>query len=279
MAGLYKVYQDGRTHFQIGDNTNLFDFTYVTNVALAHLLAADKLVPPPPLLSQAELAEKENYPDHEAYPLTPTEEVIISSPLRPIEVTTGSHRIPTSEARPLGPYVTLPHNAERISTAFYSPASNSTRPILRSRFDSLNEDAIARTKATNNGLSPLQVAGQAFFITNGEPCYFWDFANAVWHHLDEHSPETRRNKRSLVVLSKTVGMAAATGAELFSWLKGEKEPTFSRFKVAFSCANRWHNIEKARRVLGYEPEVGLDEGVKRMVEDVSIIPRFLASMS
>jgi hypothetical protein len=48
-----------------------------------------------------------------------------------------------------------------------------------------------------------------------------------------------------------------------------KEPTFTRFKVSFSCATRWHNIEKARRVLGYEPEVGLDEGIKRMV-DVSV---------
>jgi len=45
-----------------------------------------------------------------------------------------------------------------------------------------------------------------------------------------------------------------------------KEPTFTRFKVTYSCTTRWHNIEKARRVLGYEPEVGLGEGIKRMVE-------------
>ncbi|KAG6814845.1 hypothetical protein H0H93_012012 [Arthromyces matolae] len=34
-----------------------------------------------------------------------------------------------------------------------------------------------------------------------------------------------------------------------------KEPTFTRFRVAYSCVNRWHDIEKARRVLGYEPIV------------------------
>jgi sterol-4alpha-carboxylate 3-dehydrogenase (decarboxylating) len=67
------------------------------------------------------------------------------------------------------------------------------------------------------------------------------------------------------VLPKTIGLAAASGAEWFGWLTG-KEPTFTRFKVTFSCTTRWHNIEKARRVLGYEPEVGVEEGIKRMVE-------------
>ena len=45
-----------------------------------------------------------------------------------------------------------------------------------------------------------------------------------------------------------------------------KEAGFTRYRVGYSCATRYHNIEKARRVLGYEPEVGLEEGVRRMVE-------------
>lgn len=34
------VYLSGKTGFQLGDNNNLFDFTYVGNVAHAHCLAA-----------------------------------------------------------------------------------------------------------------------------------------------------------------------------------------------------------------------------------------------
>jgi sterol-4alpha-carboxylate 3-dehydrogenase (decarboxylating) len=263
MSGLYKVYENGQTHFQIGENTNLFDFTYVANVARAHLLAADKLVPPS---SPQTVVENDKLPDHEAYPLTQAEEDIIGYPIRPIDLTTGSHRIPTCESRPLGPYLTLPPNAEIISTAFSSPTPPpSTLPVLRSRFDALTEDSIAHTKAANNGVSPLQVAGQAFFITNGEPCYFWDMPRAVWHELDAIYPEARKSKRRQITLPKTLGLAAATGAEWYSWLVG-KDPTFTRFKVSFSCATRWYNIEKARRVLGYEPEVALDEGIKRMVD-------------
>ena len=43
MVNLYNIYDRGRTGVQIGNNTNLTDWTYVTNVADAHILAADKL--------------------------------------------------------------------------------------------------------------------------------------------------------------------------------------------------------------------------------------------
>jgi sterol-4alpha-carboxylate 3-dehydrogenase (decarboxylating) len=41
---MYDAYKAGKTGFQLGDNNNLFDFTYVTNVAHAHLLAAVALL-------------------------------------------------------------------------------------------------------------------------------------------------------------------------------------------------------------------------------------------
>lgn len=41
---MINVYRQGRTHWQIGDNDNLFDFTYAENVAHALLLAARALL-------------------------------------------------------------------------------------------------------------------------------------------------------------------------------------------------------------------------------------------
>ena len=265
MSGLYQVYERGQTHFQIGDNTNLFDWTYVTNVARAHLLAADKLVPPPPPSSTKEHTENGCHPKSGTYYLTEVEEDMIGYQLPFVSLTTGNQRVPTCEARPLGPFVTLPPNGERIAAAFAAPPEPYFRPLVRSRFDPLSEDSIIRSKIANNGLSPLGVAGQAFFITNGEPCYFWDFPRLVWKHLDAVFPGMRDPQRKFFVMSKPVGLAAATAAEWAGWIVG-KEPAFTRFKVSYSCATRWHNIEKARRVLGYEPEVGLEEGIKRMVE-------------
>lgn len=40
---LWNSYNSGRWGIQIGHNTNLVDWTYVTNVADAHILAADRL--------------------------------------------------------------------------------------------------------------------------------------------------------------------------------------------------------------------------------------------
>ncbi|KAJ7212165.1 C-3 sterol dehydrogenase [Mycena pura] len=264
MAGLYQVYERGQTHFQIGDNTNLFDWTYVGNVAAAHLLAADRLSDSPPAPVLDDLPEMPKSPA-EVAPLTAEEEALVQYAVPPVNLTTGAHRVPTSAARPLGPYDTPPPNADAIVAAFNGPLSND-RPAMRTRFDALSDYAIARTKLYAPHTSPLQVAGQAFFITNGEPCYFWDFARLIWHHLDEVFPEKAKTRKANVfVLPKSLGLFAATGAEWWGWLTG-KDPTFTKFKVTFTCARRWYNIEKARRVLGYEPKVGVEEGVRAMID-------------
>ncbi|KAJ7095924.1 C-3 sterol dehydrogenase [Mycena belliarum] len=264
MAGFYQVYERGQTHFQIGDNTNLFDWTYVGNVAAAHLLAADRLDDPPPAPVLNDLPEMPKSPE-EVPPLTPAEERVVRYGLSPVDATIGYRRTPTSVARPLGPCVTPPPNAEALLSAFNAPVPLD-RPIMRTRFDALSDSMIARSKLHDPSSSPLQVAGQVFHITNGEPVYFWDFARLVWHHLDLVFPEqAKARKTSLWTLPKSLGMLAAGGAEWWGWLMG-KDPTFTRFKVSFSCARRWYNIEKARRVLGYEPQIGVDEGVRIMVE-------------
>jgi sterol-4alpha-carboxylate 3-dehydrogenase (decarboxylating) len=179
----------------------------------------------------------------------------LDTALPSIDLTTGQHRVPTSSARPLGPYVERPEGADAIRAAFEGP-HKPERPVVRSRFDQLSETALSRA-----GTDPLHVAGQVFFITNGEPVYFWDFPRRLWRML---APDTYP-ARDPFVLPKPIGFAFATLAEWWGWLSG-REPTFTRFRVTFTCVHRWHNIEKARRVLGYEPQVGLEEGIRRTAE-------------
>ncbi|KAF8067968.1 hypothetical protein FPV67DRAFT_1416543 [Lyophyllum atratum] len=158
MVGLYNIYDRGRTGVQIGNNKNLTDWTYVTNVADAHILAADKL----------------------------------------------------------------------------SPSSNPP------------------------------VAGEIFFITNDEPIPFWDFTNGVWERLDAIHPG-KRVKKKPIIIPRTLGIIMGAFSELMAWLLRQK-PTFTRFSVIFSCTARWHNIDKAKRALGYEPKVSLAEGMDILVD-------------
>jgi sterol-4alpha-carboxylate 3-dehydrogenase (decarboxylating) len=241
-AGFYDVWKRGQTHWQIGDNTNLFDWTYVGNVAHAHLLAADKLDLDLPVAPE-NIAEA------------------ASTYLPPVTLTTGSHRIPNSQCRPLGPCLERPPNADEIEANWRNPDYKAPAPreIRKSRFDQFSENALAHAPT-----SPFQVAGQAFFITNGEPVYFWDYARSLFYRFDKHYG-TESYKKRPIVMNNTVGLVLAHAAEWWGWLTG-KQPAFTVYRVKLVCKHKWHNIEKARRVLGYEPIVPLDEGMQRTVD-------------
>ncbi|KAH9878889.1 hypothetical protein J1614_002324 [Plenodomus biglobosus] len=158
---MVSAHRKGQTKFQVGDNTNMFDFTYVENVAHAHLLAAYALL------------------------------------------TTGKS-------------ATVPLDHERVD-------------------------------------------GEAFFITNGEPTYFWDFARAVWHEAGDRLPLS-------AVWHLSADMAWTIGAvlEWAFWVMGKK-PNLTRAQVKYSSMSKYHSISKARQRLGYEPVVPLDEGIRRGV--------------
>ncbi|KAM5533594.1 hypothetical protein V8D89_012707 [Ganoderma adspersum] len=241
VAGLFQTWQRGQSHIQVGDNTNLFDWTYVGNCAYAHLLAADRLIPH----SEKDLERLK-------------EELHVGLPS--INATTQRRRVPTSLARPLGPYVTPPPNAEKILANWEDPAYEPPvpRPAVRGKFDQFADAALARMED-----APLQVAGQVFFITNGEPTGFWDMPRVLYGCFDAHFQ--RPNTKRRWILPQQLGLMLGSAAEWWAWLVG-KEPGFTRYRVSYSCAWRCFNIEKARKVLGYEPQVGLEEGLKRTFE-------------
>jgi sterol-4alpha-carboxylate 3-dehydrogenase (decarboxylating) len=108
------------------------------------------------------------------------------------------------------------------------------------------------------------VAGEIFFITNGDPIPFWDFPHKLWAHLAEAGIEPVPT-RKVVAMPRIVGLFIGLVAEIMGWITG-KDPLFTRYRVKFTCATRWHNISKARRILGYEPLISNDEGIKRSAD-------------
>lgn len=159
---MISAFRNGQTKFQVGENVNLFDFTYVENVAYGHLLAVQALL--------------------------------------------HTHRM----------LPTIPLDTERVD-------------------------------------------GEAFFITNGQPVYFWDFARAVWHEAGD-----RRPLSAVWRLDKDFAFAVGAVFEWVFWFLGRK-PNVTRQQVRYSTYQKYHNIDKARRRLGYRPLVDLDEGIRRGV--------------
>lgn len=158
IPGMLVAYQKGQTKFQLGSNDNLFDFSYVGNVAHAHILAAVALV-------------------------------------------------------------------------------NTEGPVDRDRVD-----------------------GEAFFITNDSPLYFWDFARLVWKIAGD-----RTEPSQVWVIETGIGLVIASIIEWIFWLFGRK-PNLTRRIVRFSSMARYFNTDKAKKAFGYEPLTGMEEAIVRSVK-------------
>ena len=128
----------------------------------------------------------------------------------------------------------------------YTYVSNMTDAVL------LADEALAK-----DGLNSV-AAGQAYFITNGEPMPFWDFIRKVAARLG-FPPIKYRAPKSLIY-------AIAAVKEGIDTLKGgtlNAEDGMTRFAIRYMCTHHYFSIEKARRELGYNPAVSVDEGIER----------------
>ena len=100
-------------------------------------------------------------------------------------------------------------------------------------------------------------AGQAYFITNGEPMPFWSFVRKVAARLG-FPPVKYQAPRSLVYMIATVkeGIDTLKGGTL------NAEDGLTRFAINYMCTHHYFSIEKARRELGYAPSISIDEGIE-----------------
>ena len=106
----------------------------------------------------------------------------------------------------------------------------------------------------------MRVAGEGFLITNDEHVPFWEFARAIG---DAAGYVTKQE--DIKVIPRWVGLSMATIAEWVVWITsfGRKQSRMHRIGVNYSCMTRTYRIDKARRVLGYRPQVSLQEAIRR----------------
>ena len=114
--------------------------------------------------------------------------------------------------------------------------------------------ADAHVLAVENLLSTRSAAGEAILISNEEPITFRDFCLEVWKNFG-HYPAYQ--------LHIPVTLASFFGriAEVATWLTNTPT-TLSRGSVLDACSTRYCSGEKARKILGYKPRVGIEEGIR-----------------
>jgi nucleoside-diphosphate-sugar epimerase len=107
-------------------------------------------------------------------------------------------------------------------------------------------------------LSPgSPVAGKVYFISQGEPVPLWDLVNRILAAA------------GLPPVTRTVPVRAARFAGwvmegVYGLLCRQEEPPMTRFLAGELATAHWFNISAARRDLGYEPRVSIEEGLRRL---------------
>ncbi len=98
---------------------------------------------------------------------------------------------------------------------------------------------------------------QVYNVSNGEPVAIIDFFDQVMDGLDV-SP---RIVNTPVPFMKTVASLVETGARVC----GLGEPPLTRYTAGLLCHHQTLNISKTRELLGYVPQVCIEEGIERTV--------------
>lgn len=117
--------------------------------------------------------------------------------------------------------------------------------------------ADAHVLALENLLSSTpSAAGESFFVQNNTPTTFREFCLAVWKTYNGHVPAFT------VPIPTWLAWGLGAVMEGLTWFTGTPA-TLSRGSINDATAVRYASGEKARRLLGYEPRVHMEEGLRR----------------
>ncbi|HUN82674.1 MAG TPA: NAD-dependent epimerase/dehydratase family protein, partial [Phycisphaerae bacterium] len=121
----------------------------------------------------------------------------------------------------------------------------------------IDNAADAHVLAADKLAAGAPLGGRVYFISNGEPRGVWSLVNAIL--AAGHLPPVTRS------VPKPLAFAAARCSEsAHRWLNLRGEPRLTRFVAKELTTAHWFDISAARRDLGYDPKVTLDDGLAQL---------------
>jgi nucleoside-diphosphate-sugar epimerase len=131
----------------------------------------------------------------------------------------------------------------------------------RNRVDStyIDNAADAHLRAADALAANPAAGGRAYFIGNGEPRPVWELINGILAAAG--LPPVRRK-----VARRTARTIGGLLELTYTALHIQSEPRMTRFLVDELTTSHWFNLAAARKELGYEPTVSIDEGLRRLAQ-------------
>ena len=107
-----------------------------------------------------------------------------------------------------------------------------------------------------------RLAGQAYFVTNGEPTPFWEFVGRLLDGLGLARPKYQ--------VPFPIAYGAAAIREVLDALRGvpTSEESLTRFAIRYLTTHHYFSHAKATRDFGYRPRVSISEGIQCTVRDL-----------
>ncbi|OWK42296.1 NAD-dependent epimerase/dehydratase family protein [Fimbriiglobus ruber] len=102
-------------------------------------------------------------------------------------------------------------------------------------------------------------AGKAYFITDGVPVDLWEFLNRVF--VSAGVPPVTSH-----VSVWKAKLAGRVLERIYRTFRLPGEPPMTKFVASQLSTSHWYDITAARRDLGYEPRVPIEEGLRRLAE-------------
>ncbi|KAM0787109.1 hypothetical protein ACM66B_006364 [Microbotryomycetes sp. NB124-2] len=139
------------------------------------------------------------------------------------------------------------------TTPPFPPSTDPPLAAHRTRFNQFS--------TVDDSTSP-GVAGQVFIVGGGEPIPFWTFARAVWYEYNGHVPWFTLR------LPASAGMAIAQVAEWYAAVVGipKEKLGISKGRMQYVLGDLYFDLDKARRVLGYEPQNSVIDGIQDSIK-------------
>lgn len=132
----------------------------------------------------------------------------------------------------------------------------------RSKVDvSYVEDVAAAHLNAFDALADGRGAGQAYFISQGQPVELWPWVNGILEALG-HPP---LRKKIPLKLAYMIGWICETAWSVF---RRSGEPPLTRFVAVELAKDHYFNIAAARRDLGYQPSVAMQAALDATVADL-----------
>ena len=116
--------------------------------------------------------------------------------------------------------------------------------------------AKAHIQAWQNLQQTKTAAGKAYFISQGEPVNLWDWVDTLFKLTD--TPPITSN-----ISFKTAYGIGACIEGAYHLLGKKNEPPMTRFIAQQLAKSHWFSMDNAKNDFAYQPEISIEEGLKR----------------